>query len=123
MIYDNDDGKCHMFGSSMVSEEGIIKFCHLDVFFFYTSAEDLPFAWPIQAHLPRCTAHPATTRASGTLDRGVWPLALVVCCHFSLQAGKLKPQVAGKCFLELGRRFSEFENMPNLPNRNFEETF
>ena len=130
MIYDKDDGKCHMFGSSissMVSDEGIIKFCHLDVFFFKNFCrkallQDLPFAWRIQAHLPRCTAHPATTRASGTLDRGVWPLALVVCCHFSLQAGKLKPQVAGKCFLDL-EEGSQFENMSNLPNQNFEDTF
>lgn len=70
-----------------------------------------PSASQIRAHLPRCTAHPATTRASGTLDRGPWwPLALVVCC-LCYKLGNSTPKLPGNFFWNLEEVFSIWKHV------------
>lgn len=101
MIYDNDDGKCHMFGSSMVSEEGIIKFCHLDVFFFILLRKIylLPgrskptYLGALRIRPPPGLPEPLTEVF------GRWPLSFVVIFRYKL--GNSNPKLPESVFQNL----------------------
>ena len=95
-----------MFGSSissMVSDEGIIKFCHLDVFFFKTSAEK-PFfkiylspgrSKPTYLGALRIRPPPGLPEPL-TEVFGRWPLSFVVIFRYKL--GNSNPKLPESVF-------------------------